>query len=559
MDENPTNRPIHRRGLLRTTAAASVLAAATRWVPGVGPGAAEAATGETRGGDVLVTFQSDVATLDPAIGYDWQNWSMIKSLFNGLMGYKPGTTELIPDLAASYDVSADGKVYTFKLRLGVKFHHGRAVTAEDIRYSIARTVDPKTESPGQSFYTALEGFDQASTGKGELTGVRVIDPMTIEIRLAQLDAAILHKLALNFSFVVPKEAVDKYGKDFGKNPVGTGAFFMQEWVLGQRIVFVRNQEYFWPGQPLLDTLTFQLEQDPTVSLLRFERGEVDILGDGIPPAQFVSVMNDPRWRQDVVVGTQLETSYITLNTRIKPFDDVRVRRAVNMAINKGRMVQIINNRALVANQPLPPGMPGYDPIYKGYPYDPAAAQKLLAEAGLAKGFSTELYCMNVDPNPRIAQAIQQDLANIGIQAEVKSLAQATVIAAGGTPSEAAMIWSGGMAWIDDYPDPSDFYYPILGCGGAVKGGWNWSWYCNHKFENMAQTADSLVKPSEVAQRIERWRKIFIDIMGDAPWVPVFNEKRYTVHQPTVKAPSRNIFVDPINIPVSYNMIYKTHA
>ncbi len=167
--------------------------------------------------------------------------------------------------------------------------------------------------------------------------------------------------------------------------------------------------------------------------------------------------------------------------------------------------------------------------------------------------------MNVDPNPRIAQAIQQDLANVGITAEVRSLAQATVIDAGGTEGEAAMVWSGGMGWIDDFPDPSDFYYPILGCGGAVKGGWNWSWYCNQAIESRAKAADALVKPSEAAQRIALWSKIFTDVMQDAPWVPVFNEKRYTVHQPSVKAASADIFVDPINIPVNYNMIYKSNA
>ena len=111
--------------------------------------------------------------------------------------------------------------------------------------------------------------------------------MTVEVRLADLDAAILHKLALNFAFAVPKEAIAQSGKDFGKHPVGTGAFFLQEWVLGQHIIFLRNADYFTPGQPMLDGLTFQLGQDPTVALLRFQRGEIESLGDGIPPAKFV--------------------------------------------------------------------------------------------------------------------------------------------------------------------------------------------------------------------------------------------------------------------------------
>ena len=146
--------------------------------------------------------------------------------------------------------------------------------------------------------------------------------------------------------------------------------------------------------------------------------------------------------------------------------------------------------------------------YKGYAYDPDKAKALLAEAGFTDGFETELYAMNTDPNPRIAQAIQQDLAEIGIKAELKSLAQANVIAAGGEETEAPMIWSGGMAWIADFPDPSNFYGPILGCGGAVPGGWNWSWYCNEELDKKAAEADAMTDPAKADQRLALWRDIF---------------------------------------------------
>ena len=185
----------------------------------------------------------------------------------------------------------------------------------------------------------------------------------------------------------------------------------------------------------------------------------------------------------IVDREQFETSYITINTTKKPMDDVRVRKAINMAINKDRIVRIINGRATPANQVLPPLMPGYDKAYKGYPYDVEGAKKLMDEAGLKDGFATTLYAMNTDPNPRIAQAIQQDLAAIGIKAEIKALAQPEVIAAGGNKDQAALTWSGGMGWIADFPDPSDFYGPILGCGGAIAGGWNWSWFCDKSFED----------------------------------------------------------------------------
>jgi peptide/nickel transport system substrate-binding protein len=234
-----------------------------------------------------------------------------------------------------------------------------------------------------------------------------------------------------------------------------------------------------------------------------------------------------------------------------------VRKAVNMAINKERIIKLINGRAIAANQPIPSRVPGFDKDYAGYGFDPDAAKNLLADAGLADGFDTELYANNIDPNPRIAQAIQQDLAAVGIRVSLKTLDQANVIAAGGAENTAPLIWSGGMAWIADFPDPSDFYGPILGCGGAVKGGWNWSWYCNKDIEAMAGKADAMVAEDQQQARADLWKQIFGKIMtDDAPWVPVFNEIRYTIHSSRVGGDDA-LFVDPVHVPVNYSYIYAT--
>jgi ABC-type transport system substrate-binding protein len=529
------------RSMLLAIVAAAVMATA-------------AATAQAAGGKMIVTFKDDAATLDPAIGYDWQNWSMIKSLFDGLMDYKPGTTDLVPELAESYQISPDGAQYTFKLHPEAKFHNGRPITADDVKWSIERAVNPKTQSPGAGFFSAIKGFEEANSGKTDkLSGIVVLDPHTVRFDLSRPDATFLHVLQLNFSFPVPKEEVERLGADFGKSPVGSGAYKLKEWTLGQRIVFVRNPDYWKKDTPKLDEIEFQVGQDPSVALLRLKKGEVDILGDGIPPARFLEVKNDPANKGLIVQGSQLETGYVTMNVKIKPFDNVKVRQAVNMAINKERIVKIINNRAVPANQPLPPSMPGYDKNYKGYPYDPEGAKKLLKDAGFPNGFETELYANNTDPNPRIAQAIQQDLATIGIKANLKTLAQSAVIQAGGDGT-APMIWSGGMAWIADFPDPSDFYGPILGCGGAVQGGWNWSWYCNKDLDKLGAEADAVTDPAKKTEREEMWRKIFIKIMDDAPWAPVFNELRFTMHSPRVKGDD-SWFVDPVHIPVHYDEVY----
>ncbi len=310
--------------------------------------------------------------------------------------------------------------------------------------------------------------------------------------------------------------------------------------------------------PHLDKITFQIGQEPVVNLLRLQKGEIDIPGDGIPPAKFTEVMNDPQWSKQVIVADQLQTGYVTMNVNIKPFDNVAVRQAVNMAINKDRIVQIINNRAVPANQPLPPSMPGYDKGFKGYAYDVAAAKAKLKEAGLEDGFETDLYVANTDPQPRIAQAIQQDLAAIGIKANLKNLDQGNVIAAGGKKDGAPMIWSGGMAWIADFPDPSNFYTVILGCGGAVDGGWNWAWYCNQDLDKRAEEANAMTNPADADKRAAAWGKIFTDLMADAPWAPVFNEKAYVIHSARIQGPE-GVFADPIHIPVNYDAVYATDA
>ncbi|MGO6949241.1 ABC transporter substrate-binding protein [Rhizobium johnstonii] len=507
-----------------------------------------------QGGDIVVTYKDDITTLDPAIGYDWVNWSMIKSLYSRLMDYAPGTPNPVPSLAESFTVSPDGLTYTFKLHKGVKFSNGREVVASDVKYSIERAVDPKTQGPGAGFFGAIKGFEDETGGKTTtLSGIETPDDSTVIFNLSRPDATFLHVLAINFASVVPKEAVEAAAGDFGKKPVGSGTFILKDWTIGQQLVFERNKDYFVKGVPYIDSFKVEVGQEPLVALLRLQKGEVDIAGDGIPPAKFLEIKNSADGAQMIVDGEQLHTGYITLNTKVKPFDNVKVRQALNMAINKERITRILNGRATPANQPLPPLMPGYDKSFTGYAYDVAKAKALLAEAGYPDGFETVLYSTNTDPQPRIAQAIQQDLAAVGVKAEVRALAQANVIAAGGTEGEAPMIWSGGMAWIADFPDPSNFYGPILGCSGAVPGGWNWSWYCNADLDKRAVAADSMSDPAKAAERTAAWGKIFTDIMTDAPWIPVINERR-VVAKSLRMGGADNIYIDPTRV-INYDAIY----
>jgi ABC-type transport system substrate-binding protein len=498
--------------------------------------------GPQYGGTMILTYQNDIATLDPAIGYDWDNWGMEKWIFDALLDYDVDMN-MIPHIAEMPEVSEDGTVYTFKLREGVKFHNGREVKADDVAYTITRVIDPETKSPGQSFYFTIKGSEEFANGEADsVEGIEVLDDYTIRFTLTQADASFLNVMALNFSFIVPKEEVEKWGEDFGHHPMGTGPFVFEEWVPGQKLTFVRNEDYFRPELPYLDGVEVQIGVTPEVALLRLEKGEADFLGDGIPPGEFVRLTQDSAWENRIVHAVRVNTTHIALNTQVSPFDDVRVRRAVNMAINKERIVQLLNGRGKPAVGILPPLMPGYDLNVKGYDYDPEAAKELLAEAGYPDGFSTFIECISVDPEPKLCESIQNDLKQIGIDLEVRTLASSTVINDAGTPGKVPMVWSGGLAWTQDYPHPSDFYGPILGCDSAVEGGWNWAWYCNPELDARELEARGM---SDWDASMKEYQEIFQILLDEAVWVPVFHLEDYNAHSDALHGRVRD-FIHPVH-------------
>lgn len=492
-----------------------------------------------KGGEITVAYKDDLATLDPAVGYDWTNWPAEKLVFDGLLDYDGGTT-IQPRLAESLpEVNSDATVYTFKLRQGVKFTNGREVVADDVVYSITRVLDPKTGSPGSGFFVGIKGAQDFIDGKAAaVEGIKALDPYTVQFTLAAPDVTFLNKMALNFAFIVPKEEVEKAGENFGHAPIGTGPFILKEWKSGQSLTFERNPDYFYEGLPYLDKITIQVGVEPDVALLRLEKGDIQLMGDPPPGADWARISADPAWKDRLEKQPQVSTVYIAINTTMAPFDNVKVRQALNHAIDKQRIVQLLNGRATVANQILPPLMPGYDKSYVGYDYNPEKAKSLLSEAGFPDGFETSIECISVDPQPKLCESFQQDLAKIGVKLTINTLAAPNVIEDAGN-GKSPLVWSGGLAWIQDYPDPDDFYGPILGCDSNVAGGWNWSRYCN---ENLHAQSKQLLAMTDRTARLAAYAPLFKALMDDAVWVPVFNGEYDIAHseklhgQPTLTHP-----------------------
>jgi ABC-type transport system substrate-binding protein len=492
----------------------------------------------TQGGTLTLSYLTEPSSLDPAIAWNVIDWQIEHDIYQGLLQYAPKSgeagTELIPCLAtevpstANGGISADGKVYTFHLRTGVKFQPpvNREVTADDFKYSFERMMS-SPRAPATSFYMGVVGADAFMKHKAqEITGYKVVDPTTIQITLKSPDLSFLNALTMDFCDVVPEEWVDKWTKQFNRHPLGTGPFVFQKWTAGREIVLTRNPQYWEAGKPYLDTIDYQLSFSPSTALLKLERGEVDVLGDGVPTADLVRVQADPKLKKQIYSQPLVAISYMFMNVDMKPFDNVKVRQALSWAIDRDKLVKLQGGQAMSLWQFYPKGMPGYQEGKVMYGYDPAKAKQLLADAGYPNGFKTMLYTDNVDPNPKLWTSVQADLAAVGVQAELKTMSNNSYYTQQGMPNT---LTAGSFGWWMDFPDPSDWIGPLFSKASAVEGGMNSSFWWSPQLEEMFVDAQKMTDP---AARIQKYSDMQDYIATQAPYVPCYQPIQTTMCTPT---------------------------
>jgi ABC-type transport system substrate-binding protein len=500
-----------------------------------------------KGGTLSVAYKSDIQTLDPSQGYDVVSWPAERLLFETLITYDD-KTNIVPRLATEMpSVSADGLTYTFTIRSGVNFVKGdgtvlREMTADDVIFSFNRLLDPKLKpnpSPvSASFFQLIAGAAQVTGGKAtEASGIKRVDDHTVSFTIARADATFLNIMALPFAAIVPKGVAGEDSTAFSTNPVGTGPFVLKSYEKGQRATFVRNPHYWQAGKPYLDGVDFRVGIDAASALQQVQSGSLDLMGDPIPSGSFTSVVKDPLYKDQVKFLDLVATQFLTMDTSApgSPLSKVEVRRAIQWAIDKENILSIYHGAGRVANCLFPPVMPGYDPTCKPYGYDPDKARSMLATAGYPNGFSTKLYTDTTDPDPTVAQAIQQDLVKIGIKTEIVTQAFDTLVGTMTVPHQAPMIYTG---WFQDFPDPSDFYDPILSCATDVAGNFNIAWYCNKQVDTLATKAKG---EQDKAQRISDYQQVQKMIMDDSPWVMILHPRQYTV----VSKRIRNFSMHPV--------------
>jgi len=467
---------------------------------------------------LIVGRPTDSIYLDPARPSDNESVEVIEQVYDKLLEYQPGSNTIEPGLATSWKVTDNGRVWTFALRRGVKFHDGTPFNADAVVFSFERQRDPfhPQYRPGKFTYWQNVYRNVEKVEKLDDFHVRI----TIERSYAPFEA----NLAMFPVSIVSPTAVRAFGDDFDNHPVGTGPFKFQSWDKGQRIVLERNPDY-WGGSPKIARLVFQVIPDPRQRLIALESGAIDI-AYAILPEELQFVELHPGLRLYKVPANNV--AYLAMNNEHAPFDDVRVRQAVNYAINKEPIVKLVyQGLADPAYGPLPPGQWGYHKPAKTYDYDPAKARELLAQSQADGNFDPDrTYLMYVPGTPRpylpeperIGRVLQTNLADVGIKTRVV-VQHFRAHLASVQKGEHDLCLHG---WVGDNGDPDNFLYTLLDQDNTVKGVAR-----NVAFFRDPYVHGLLVQAQESDSREEREQKYAkaLDLIAEAaPWVPLAHSK-----------------------------------
>jgi oligopeptide transport system substrate-binding protein len=499
------------------------------------------ATSEDRtahfGGVYRRPLANDPSSLDPARATDIYAYMIVNQIFDGLVQFDSHLNP-VPAIAGFWEASLDGLTWTFQLRKGVTFHHGREVTAADVVYSYTRILDPALQSPAAALFKHIRGAEAFRTGNAtQVEGLRALDNYTLQIVLKEPYAPFLSILAMANAKVVPREEVEKLGEQFGLRPVGSGPFTFRLWERNQRIVLQAYKAYH-EGRPFLDRLVFEVGKQDVESLRAFLKGELE--ESIVPSTEVEALQANPRYRSYTYVRKPtLHLLYIGFNMDKKPFTHIKVRQAFNYAINKEAIVQDIRKgNSIVANGILPPGMPGYNPELLGYDYNTHQAKQLLAEAGYPEGQGLPVIDLWYNSKEETAlkelEAYQGYLAELGVRLEIHEAAN--------WPTFKAMLDEGKplmfrLGWHSDIPDPDNFFFPLLFAQSKT----NRTFYRNPQLDRLLEEAR---REANYLRRIEIYREVEKLALQDAPWISQHHQTFEYLYQSYVQGVEINALGAP---------------
>jgi oligopeptide transport system substrate-binding protein len=486
------------------------------------------ADAQTSGGTLRGAFNSDPPTLDPAQATDTTSSAVIRQLFDTLVELDE-RLEPRPALAERWSVSKDQRLYTFHLRRGVRFHHGRELTGADVKYSFERAARGKRPW----VFEKIAGARAFLRGEAaEIAGVRLPDAHTVEILLERPFAPFLSLVAYDAAAVVPREEAQRLGAEFASRPVGTGAFRLVSWRRDDQVVLERFDGHF-RGRPYLDRIVFRIIPAEITRFNEYRTGQLDYTD--IPTGHCRAVQRDPALKDEVAIWPILGTHAVRFNVEKPPFNDRRLRLAVAHAIEPRAIVDGLLEGCVVAGKGiLPPSMPGFNPGVRGATFDRERARRLLADAGFAggKGLGPVPFNYNTsDLNQRIAEVLQSQLKEVGIDVELRRLDWAAHI---------KLVDEGGVVffrqgWIADYPDPENFLTVLFHSRNVGAAG-NTSRYRSAALDRRLDEADAMATGAE---RFRRYQEAEQMILDDAVWVSLYHYSSRALVKPSVKGLERS--------------------
>lgn len=476
-------------------------------------GVATPALSQTPPGVLVVGQIAEPKSLDPATVTAVNDFRILMNLYDGLVRYKDGTLEVEPSLATAWDISDDGLVYTFQLQSGVQFHDGTAFNAQAVEFNFDRMLDE-----AHPFHDT--GPFPLSFFFSTIDDVEAVDDATVRFTLSEPYAPFLANLAYPTGLIVSPDAVKKHGKEFGRNPSGTGAFRFEEWESNAKVVVSRNSDY-WGGAPALEAVVFRPITDSNTRVAEMLSGGIDVMVE-VPPDN-VAQFDGNGYRLYQQAGPHVW--FLILNAKEGPFQDKRMRQAVNYAIDKERLVEnVLQGTAAVAAGPTPPAFAwAYNDELQPYPFDPDKARQLIQESG-NEGAELVFYVTEggsgmLDP-VAMGAAIQADLAEVGLKVKIETYEWNTFLGKvnPGLEGKADMA---EMAWMTNDPDTLP-YLALRTDAWPDKKGFNSGYYSNPEVDSLLEAARQSTSQSERAQLYKKMQEL---VQEDAPWAFIANWKQ----------------------------------
>ncbi|KAA5830981.1 ABC transporter substrate-binding protein [Pseudomonas chlororaphis] len=444
-------------------------------------------------------------------------------LMNRLVEFDASSGKVVPSLADSWEVSADGLTYVFKLHPKVKFHRtayfnpSRELTAEDVKFSFDRMLDPANpwHKLAQSGYPHAQSLQLPALIKK----IDALDPLTLRFTLDHADSTFLATLSMGFASIYSAEYADQLLKagtqdKLNSQPIGTGPFVFGRFQKDASIRYKANPDYF-AGKPAVDSLIFAITPDANVRLQKLRRNECQIALSP-KPLDVTAALEEPALKVEKTAAFM--TAFVAINSQHPPLDKPEVRQAINLAFDKANYLKaVFENTAEPANGPFPPNTWSYAKELPGYAHDPAKARQLLAKAGLKDGFQTTIWTRPsgslLNPNPSLgAQQLQADLAEVGIQAEIRVIEWGELIRRAKAGEHDLLF----MGWAGDNGDPDNFLTPQFTCA-AVKSGTNFARYCDPGLDKLITAGKTT---TEQGVRSKLYQQAQTQIQQQALWLPL---------------------------------------